>query len=93
VRQGIDTPTRYHTFHMVKKHVMMPGPDDLDDDLALPEPIHIAIHPVLNPEEVRVLKVLLDRQRTSEVVHGGLKSLLQLNDADAAVLLHLLKRI
>ena len=78
---------------MVKKHVMMPGPDGLDDDFALPEPVYAVDEPRLNAEEVKVLRVLLDRQRTSEVVHGGLKSLLQLNDADADVLLRLLRRI
>lgn len=78
----------------MKLHVMMPdGVDDDDDEIVFPAPQATAKYPCLSTEEVRVLKVLLDRQRTSEIVHGGLKSLLQLNDADADVLLNLLKRI
>lgn len=44
-------------------------------------------------EEKDVLKKVLDRQRTSAVVHGGLKSLLSLTDDESAVLLAFLRRV
>lgn len=48
---------------------------------------------VVSDEERRVLKVLLDRDRTSKLVHGGLKSLLALSDDDSLTLLGFLDRI
>lgn len=47
----------------------------------------------ISDEEHRVLKTLLDRDRTSRIVHGGLKSLLGLSDDDVSVLLTFLDRI
>lgn len=40
-----------------------------------------------------VLKTILDRDRTSRIVHGGLKSLLQLSDEEVKALLGFLDRI
>lgn len=48
---------------------------------------------VVSDRERAVLKIILDRDRTSRVVHGGLKSLLQLTDEDAKTLLGFLDRI
>jgi hypothetical protein len=50
-------------------------------------------HLELADSELAVLKVLLDRDRTSKIVHGGLKSILSLNDEQAWVLLNFLRRI
>lgn len=47
----------------------------------------------ISEEERLVLKVLLDRDRTSRIVHGGLKSLLTLSDEQATTLLGFLDRI
>lgn len=47
----------------------------------------------LADSELAVLKVLLDRDRTSKIVHGGLKSILSLSDAETATLLNFLRRI
>ena len=47
----------------------------------------------ITPLERRVLKDLLDRDRTSRIVHGGLKSLLTFNDDEIGVLLGFLDRI
>jgi hypothetical protein len=43
--------------------------------------------------ERAVLKVLLDRQKTSKLVHGGLKSLLTLTDDQERILLAFLERV
>ncbi len=48
---------------------------------------------ILTNEERRVLKVLLDRDRTARQVHGGLKSLLTLSDDDVRTLLTFLERV
>lgn len=44
-------------------------------------------------DERAVLKKVLDRDRTSKQVHGGLKSLLGLTDDETAALLRFLNRI
>lgn len=48
---------------------------------------------LITDAEREVLKTVLDRDRTSRVVHGGLKSILQLSDEDAKTLLGFLDRI
>lgn len=50
-------------------------------------------HVELADSELNVLKKLLDRDRTSKIVHGGLKTILSFNDEEAAVLLNFLRRI
>lgn len=65
------------------------------------QPIPVDIAPVaLGPidvritlEEIAVLKKLLDRDRTSRVVHGGLKSLLTFSDEEIGTLLGFLDRL
>jgi hypothetical protein len=47
----------------------------------------------LSDAERDVLRVVLDRDRTSKLVHGGLKSLLTLTDDQATTLLGLLNRV
>lgn len=47
----------------------------------------------ITPEEKAVLKKLLDRDRTSRIVHGGLKSHLTFSDEEIGVLLGFLDRI
>jgi hypothetical protein len=47
----------------------------------------------LADSEVEVLRTLLDRDRTSKIVHGGLKSLLNFSDREAETLLNFLRRI
>jgi hypothetical protein len=47
----------------------------------------------ISEEERLILKLLLDRDRTSRLVHGGLQSLLQLTDEQARTLLGLLDRL
>lgn len=48
---------------------------------------------VISPEEEDVLKKLLDRDRTSRIVHGGLKSLLTFTDDEISILLGFLDRV
>lgn len=48
---------------------------------------------LLTEDELRVLKVLLDRDRTSRLVHGGLKSLLTMSEDDVRTLLNFLDRV
>lgn len=47
----------------------------------------------ISDAEHEVLKKLLDRDRTSKQVHGGLKSLLTMTDDDINTLLGFLSRI
>lgn len=47
----------------------------------------------LADSELTVLKTLLDRDRTSKQVHGGLKSILSLSDDETEILLNFLRRI
>ncbi len=47
----------------------------------------------ISSAERAVLKVLLDRQKTSKLVHGGLKSLLTLTDDQETILLAFLERV
>lgn len=48
---------------------------------------------LISETERAVLKKLLDRNRTSMAVHGGLKSLFVLSDEEASALLGFLERI
>lgn len=47
----------------------------------------------MSEQERLVLRKVLDRERTSKMVHGGLKSILQLSDEDAVTFINFLKRI
>jgi hypothetical protein len=47
----------------------------------------------ISPREREVLKKVLDRNRTSMAVHGGLKSILVLTDEEASALLGFLERV
>ncbi len=68
-------------------------------EIVLAEPIHVPpMEPlrqgvIITAEEREVLKKVLDRDRTSKLVHGGLKSLLTLTDDDVRTLLGFLDRI
>lgn len=53
----------------------------------------VAVKPFVSDTEREVLKKLLDRDRTSIVVHGGLKQLLQFSDDEVKTLLGFLDRI
>jgi acetolactate synthase regulatory subunit len=53
---------------------------------------HVEVKTVSDAER-KVLKTVLDRDRTGKIVHGGLKALLNLTDEDAHVLISFLKRI
>jgi hypothetical protein len=59
-------------------------PVEIDDE---------SVHLEVTSAERDVLRKLLDRDRTSREVHGGLKSLLSFSDVEAAALLGFLKRI
>lgn len=63
--------------------------------LAADSPANLSTsHPVeVTDAERRALLVLRDRDRTSRVAHGGLKSLLQLSDDDARLILGFLNRL
>jgi hypothetical protein len=59
-------------------------------------PVQTAVATVkqfVSDAEREVLKKLLDRDRTSRIVHGGLKQLLQLSDDEVKSLLGFLDRI
>jgi hypothetical protein len=74
--------------------------DVIADVTVLPTEIVIRREPVaskpsvlINDAERDVLKKVLDRDRTSKIVHGGLKSILSLNDDETTALLNFLRRI
>jgi len=53
----------------------------------------VAHHTILTDAEKATLRVLLDRDRTSKQVHGGLRSILNLSESEAETLLNFLRRI
>ena len=64
------------------------NPVEVQTDIPLDDTI-VAI----SVTEREVLKKLLDRDRTSRLMHGGLKSLLTFNDYEIGLLLGFLDRI
>lgn len=68
-------------------------PGDLVLTIREPASVTGEVSVQLSPEEVAVLETLLDRDHTAAIVHGGLKGLLSLNDAQTRALLGLCRRI
>lgn len=75
----------------MKKHVVAPDADDKNDELEF-GPILVRDVP-FSVREIEVATIVLDRNRTSAIVHGGLKGLLGLSGDEADVLIGILKKI
>jgi hypothetical protein len=61
------------------------------DTVLLTGPVGVSV--LISEQEKTVLKKVLDRNRTSMAVHGGLKSLFVLTDEETTALLGFLERI